>query len=137
MQFKYRKFECLLLVMALLTTLSGVARAKLSVVTTTPDLASVAGAVAGDHASVKSLALATQDPHFVDARPNLALDLAKADLLVLVGLQLEVGWLPTLLTASRNGQIQRGGKGYLDASGLVNLLEVPRSKVDPSRYPWR
>lgn len=132
MSFRMQKLSHLLLAMALLATFSSTARAELKVVTTTPDLASVAKAVGGQYATVKALALPTQDPHFVDARPNLALDLAKADLLVLVGVQLEVGWLPTLLTASRNGELQPGGKGYLDASTLVALLEVPARKVDRS-----
>ena len=117
---------------AMLTALSSVAHAKLDVVTTTPALASVADAVGGQHTSVKALSLSTQDPHWVDARPNLALELAQADLLVLVGLDLEVGWLPALLTASRNGKIQPGGSGYLDASRLVSVLEVPKGKVDRS-----
>src|SRR5690606_2142982 len=104
-----------------------------AVVATTPALASVADAVGGSHANVKALSLATQDPHRVDARPDLALELARADLLVLVGLNLEVGWLPTLLKASRNGKIQPGGSGYLDASRLVSVLEVPKGKVDRSQ----
>jgi len=120
----------MLVVLATLLGLVGSARADLRVVTTTPDLAAIAQAVGGGHVQVTSLALSTQDPHFVDARPNLALELAKADLLVLVGLDLEVGWLPTLQTASRNADIQRGGKGYLDASGLVPLLDVASGKVD-------
>lgn len=132
MSLRVQKLSWLLLVLALLATFSSTAKAEINVVATTPDLASVAKAVGGEYAHVKALALATQDPHFVDARPNLALDLAKADLLVSVGVQLEVGWLPTLLTASRNGAIQPGGKGYLDASTLVSLLEVPPRKVDRS-----
>src|SRR6187399_393148 len=116
-----------------LVTLIGLAKsahAELNVVTTTPDLAAVAQAIGGAHVKVTALALPTQDPHFVDARPNLALELAKADLLLLVGLDLEVGWLPTLQTASRNAAIQRGGKGYLEVSGLVPLLDVAVGKVD-------
>src|SRR5688572_30694606 len=65
------------LVSALL--LPGAARADLRVVATTADLASVAKAVGGAHVDVSALALPTQDPHFVDARPHLALDLARAD----------------------------------------------------------
>lgn len=108
------------------------ARADLKVVATTPDLAAIAQDVGGDHATVGALALPTQDPHFVDARPHLALELARADLLVVVGLGLEVGWLPTLQTGSRNGAIQPGGPGYLDCSTFVHLLEVPSGQVDRS-----
>lgn len=128
MQLKY-----IVIVLATLVGLANTARAELRVVTTIPSLAAVVKAVGGSDVRVSSLSLATQDPHFVDARPNLALELAKADLLVVVGLDLEVGWLPTLQTASRNAQIQRGGKGYLDASSLVPLLDVARGKVDRSQ----
>src|SRR5262249_11367441 len=72
------------------------AEAALKVVTSTPDLASIAREVGGANIEITSLALATQDPHFVDAKPHLALKLANADLLIALGLDLEVGWLPTL-----------------------------------------
>lgn len=119
--------------MLALLALSLPARAdKLRVVATVPDLAALAQEVGGDHVKVTSLSLATQDPHFVDARPSLALEMSRADLLLLVGLDLEVGWLPSLLTGSRNAKIQKGAQGYLDASELVDLLEVPTTKVDRS-----
>jgi zinc/manganese transport system substrate-binding protein len=108
------------------------ARAELAVVSTTPDLASIARSVGGSRVKVTALALSTQDPHWVDARPHLALALSKADLLLVTGADLEAGWLPTLLTGSRNGKIQRGAAGHLDCSTLVSLLEVPSGKVDRS-----
>jgi zinc/manganese transport system substrate-binding protein len=108
------------------------ARADLRIVTTTPDLATLAKQVGKEHAEVTSLALHTQDPHWVDARPNLALELSRADMCVLTGLDLELGWLPTLLTGARNGQIQPGGKGHVDASEFVSKLEVPVGPVDRS-----
>jgi zinc/manganese transport system substrate-binding protein len=109
------------------------ARAELRVVTTTPDLAAITQAVSAGRAKVTSLALPSQDPHFVDARPHLALELSKANLLISVGADLEAGWLPTLVIGSRNADIQSGAKGYLDASTLVDLLEVPAGKVDRSQ----
>jgi zinc/manganese transport system substrate-binding protein len=110
----------------------GAAQAELSVVTTTPDLAALANAVGGPRVRVKALVLPTQDPHWVDARPNLALELSKADLLIVVGAELEVGWLPTLQVGSRNGKIQTGAPGFLDCSELVSLLERPTVKVERS-----
>ena len=109
------------------------AHAELNVVATTPDLAAIAREVGGSRVKVTALALPTQDPHFVDARPHLALEVARADLLILVGAELEIGWLPTLLQGSRNGRIQRGARGYLDASTLIPLLETARTKVDRSQ----
>lgn len=104
--------------------------AKLRVVATVPDLAAVAQAVGGEHVKVTSLSLPTQDPHWVDARPNLALELSKADLLLLVGLELEVGWLPGLQTGSRNPKVQSGAMGFLNCSTLVDLLQVPTQRID-------
>jgi zinc/manganese transport system substrate-binding protein len=105
------------------------ARAAVKVVTTVPALAAIAHEIAGPHAEVKSLTRSTQDPHFVDARPSLALDLNHADLLLTVGLELEVGWLPTLLTGARNPRIMVGAPGYLDCSLFVNVLEVHSGQV--------
>ncbi|MBW2524165.1 MAG: zinc ABC transporter substrate-binding protein [Deltaproteobacteria bacterium] len=101
------------------------ARAELEVVATVPTLASVAKAVGGTKVNVQSMALHTQDPHFVDAKPSLALELNKADLLLAVGLDLEAGWLPVLQTGARNGDIQVGSKGYLDCSQFIRKMEVP------------
>jgi zinc/manganese transport system substrate-binding protein len=104
----------------------------LRVVATTSDLAAIAKSIGGDRAEVSALALHTQDPHWVDARPHLALDLARADLLIAVGLDLEVGWLPVLQKGARNSAILPGGRGFLDCSKAVELLDVPQAKVDRS-----
>jgi zinc/manganese transport system substrate-binding protein len=118
---------------ALLCLLSLPAFADLNVVTTVPDLAALAKAVGGDKATVTTLSLPTQDPHFVDAKPNLALQLNRADLLIAVGLELELGWLPTLQLGARNARIQSGNPGFLDASQLVKVLDVPTGQVDRSQ----
>ena len=96
----------------------------LQVVATLPSLAALAKEVAGPHAKVESLLGPRQDPHYADARPNLILALNRADLLILNGLELEVGWLPGLVRQARNPRIQVGSPGYLDASTLVQRLQV-------------
>lgn len=106
--------------------------ASLNVVATVPDLAALAKEVGGKHITVKAISLPSQDPHFVDARPNLVLDLNKADLLLSVGLQLEIGWLPVLLTSARNPAVQPGSRGYLECAQFVRLLEVPLQPIDRS-----
>jgi zinc/manganese transport system substrate-binding protein len=73
-----------------------------------------------------------QDPHFVDANPILAVKLRNADLLVDVGADLEIGWLPPLVNQSRNGKIQPGGAGRLTAANVVTLLDQPTGPVDRS-----
>ena len=127
-----RPFIATILSLVLLMATSAAA-AKLRVVATTPDIASVAREIGGARVSVKALALHTQDPHWVDPKPHLAMDLARADLLLVSGAELEAGWLPTLLTASRNGKIQPGAQGHLECSTLVTLRDVPKGKVDRSR----
>ncbi|CAM4305257.1 metal ABC transporter substrate-binding protein [Corallococcus exiguus] len=109
------------------------ARADLKVVATLPDLAALAKTVGGDKVDVIALALPTQDPHFVDAKPNLALALNRADLLIAAGLDLEIGWLPTLQMGARNNRILTGNAGYLDASRFVSLQEIPAGQVDRSQ----
>lgn len=112
------------------------ALAKVKVVATLPDLACVAREVGGDTVEVTALAYPSQDPHFVDARPHLVLALNRADMLVLTGLELETGWLPTLITGARNARIQPGGPGgltgYFDASTVVPLKQVPQLRIDRS-----
>ncbi len=105
------------------------AQGKLNVMTTTEDLASIAREVGGDHVTVEALARGYQDPHFVEAKPSFILKLQKADVLVLVGRELEIGWLPPLLQQSRNSKIQQGAAGYVDASQQATILEVPTGQV--------
>jgi len=105
------------------------AQGKLNVVATTEDLASIAREVGGDRISIEAIARGYQDPHFVEAKPSFILKLQKADLLIVVGLELEIGWLPPLITQSRNGKIQPGGDGYLDASREVEKLEIPTGQI--------
>ena len=92
------------------------AQSKLNVVATTEDLASIAGEVGGDRIAVEAIARGYQDPHFVEAKPSFILKLQRADLLIVVGRELEIGWLPPLIQQSRNAKVQPGANGYLDAS---------------------
>src|SRR5574338_1422472 len=121
------------MIAAVLALLPGLALAGPKVVTTTEGLASLAREVAGRRASVESLARGVQDPHFVDANPILAVKLRNADLLVDVGLDLEIGWLPPLVNQSRNPDIQPGGRRRLTAATAVTVMDVPTGAVDRSR----
>jgi ABC-type Zn uptake system ZnuABC Zn-binding protein ZnuA len=116
-----------LLSIAALAVLASVPRAgaAVNVVTSTEDLADLTRQVGGDRVGVESIARGYQDPHFVEAKPSFILKLAKADLLVVVGRELEIGWLPPLLLQSRNARIQPGADGYLDASLSARILDVP------------
>jgi len=123
--------KTLQLLLAFLLALPALASAqgKLNVVATTEDLGALAREVGGDKVSVTALAKGYQDPHFVDPKPSFILAVSKADVLIVVGRELEIGWLPPLLTSSRNAKIQPGANGYLDASMNVRILEIPTGQI--------
>lgn len=112
-----------------LATLPARAQGQLNVITTTEDLASIAREVGGDRITVESIARGYQDPHYVEAKPSFILKLQRADLLVVVGRELEVGWLPPLVQQSRNAKIQPGAHGYLDASLEARILDIPQGQI--------
>jgi zinc/manganese transport system substrate-binding protein len=120
----------LIAVMAVMAFVAPAAQAaKLNVVTATTDMAALAQEVGGDKIDVESIAKGYQDPHFVEAKPSFLLKLRRADLLIVVGLQLEIGWLPPLITQSGNPKIQPGAAGYFDASQFAEILDIPTGPV--------
>ena len=104
-------------------------QAALKVVATTQDLAALAQAVGGNRVEAISLTPGTRDPHYAEAKPSMIRQVHQADLLLLVGAELEIGWLPPLLQAARNARVLPGSAGYLDLSGTVPLLGVPSAPV--------
>jgi len=119
----FASFTALLMAAMMLIPSSAEAK-QLKVVTTLTDLASLAQEV-----GVEALAKGYQDPHFVEPKPSFLLKLRHADLLISVGLDLEIGWLPPLITQSGNAKIQPGANGYLDASQFAEILEIPQGKL--------
>jgi zinc/manganese transport system substrate-binding protein len=105
------------------------AQGKLNVVTSTEDLASIAREIGGDRITIDFIARGYQDPHFVEAKPSFILKLRNADLLVVVGRELEIGWLSPLIQQSRNARIQMGATGYLDASLNARILDIPQGII--------
>lgn len=126
------KMTALILGALWLSLCSVPAGATVKVVATVPGLAAIAKEIGGEHVRVDSLCDPAQDPHYVDARPDYVVLLNRADLLLVNGVELEVGWLPSLLVSARNPRIQPGSKGYFDASLHVELKEKPAGKVDRS-----
>jgi len=118
-----------LAILATTLAIAAPAASKINVMTATEDLADIAREVGGDLVTVDSIAKGYQDPHFVEPKPSFLLKLQKADLLLVVGLQLEIGWLPPLITQSRNPKIQLGAPGYLDMSRFCQILEIPQGQV--------
>ena len=103
--------------------------ATLNVVATTEDMAALTREVGGDKVKVEALGKGYQDPHFVEAKPSFILKLHAADLLVAVGRELEIGWLPPLIQQSRNAKVQPGADGYFDASLTAKILEIPTGAI--------
>jgi zinc/manganese transport system substrate-binding protein len=124
--------RALVAALLLLVVGGGRAEAKVHVVTTIDTFADLARRVGGDRVEVKSLSHGYMDPHFVEPKPSLVIDLNRADLLVHVGLELEIGWLPPLVLGSRNDKITLGQPGNLDASTQIPVLDVPTTRVDRS-----
>jgi ABC-type Zn uptake system ZnuABC Zn-binding protein ZnuA len=126
---KYRLAFFATILTAALTLVPFASAKKLNVVSSTTDLAALAQEVGGDRISIDSIAKGYQDPHFVEAKPSFLLKLRNADLLINVGLQLEIGWLPPLVNQSGNPRIQVGASGNLDASQFAEILEIPTGQV--------
>ena len=124
-----RHVATLVAVSALMMPAAASAQSKLTIVATTEDLASLAREVGGDHVNVEAIARGYQDPHFVEAKPSFILKLQKADVLIVVGRELEIGWLPPLILQSRNAKVQVGAEGYLDASQNVRILDIPTGQI--------
>lgn len=121
------------LFISLLIFLAAPASAALKVVTSTTDLADIAGSIGGAYVNAESITLGPQDPHYVQAKPSYMVKLSRADLLVSVGLELEVGWLPSLIQGARNPAILPGRPGFLEAASAITPIEVPSGAVDRSQ----
>ncbi len=117
------------LVAVMTLSLPARAGAAIKVIATTQDLAALVTEIGGDKVSVEALARGYQDPHFVEAKPSFVMKLYSADLLVVVGRDLESAWLPALITQSRNAKLQPGGAGYFDASQTVRILDMPTGAI--------
>jgi zinc/manganese transport system substrate-binding protein len=118
--------KCILAAVWLLVWASPVA-AKLNVVATLPWIGSLASEIGGDRIKVTTLVKSNQDPHYVEAKPSMILEVRRADLLMFNGLELEIGYLPVLVESSRNPMIQPGSPGYFDCSQFVEVIEKPEA----------
>lgn len=105
--------------------------AQLKVITVDTNLADIARQVGGSRVTVESLTRGNDDPHHVDPRPSMVVKLARADVFVRMGMDLDM-FADALLDRCGNRKVQRGGKGYVDCSGGIKPLEVPAGRLDPS-----
>lgn len=124
-----KTFLCLCAALAVLTS---AAHAKLNVVATLPDFASLAEDIGGDQVKVTSLAKGTEDPHFVDAKPSFLRVLNQADVLLESGAELEQGWLPPLVQNARNPRILPNAPGHIPLARGLKLRDIP-TQLDRSQ----
>jgi zinc/manganese transport system substrate-binding protein len=117
------------------------AYAKVNVVTSYPYIKDIVQNIARDKVRVKALAPGNWDPHFILPKPSFIAKVRQADLLIINGAELEIGWMPPLIRDSNNSKIQPGSAGFLDLSGYVDLIEKPENvsrahgDVHPSGNP--
>ena len=104
----------------------------LKVITSTTDLAWAAREIGKDKVDVTALLAGTENPHYVDTIPEYIRLASEADVVCIIGLELEVGWMPKVLARSGNAQVQPGGKGYCETGKAVTVLEKPTGPVDRS-----
>ncbi len=116
--------RCKILLAAGMLCASIHSNAALNVFTCEPEWASLTREIGGDRVNISTAISADQDPHRVQARPSLISAVRNADLVFCTGAELEVGWLPVLLSRSANPRIQKGD-GLLYAADLVELIEKP------------
>jgi zinc/manganese transport system substrate-binding protein len=105
------------------TSLAG----RLQVVTTYPYMADIVEKIGGERVRVIPLARGDYNPHVIIPKPSYIAKLRRADLLIINGAQLEIGWLPPILKQANNGDVQPGEKGFLDLSSCIRLIDVPTS----------
>src|SRR5258708_19916245 len=109
--------------------------AALNVFACEPEWSALAQELGGDKVSVYSATTALQDAHRIEARPSLIARIRSTDLLICSGSELEIGWIPLLLTQSGNPKVQLGSPGYFEASQYVVKLEVPKVITRPLGHP--
>ena len=123
------KKNLLVIMLTALAFCAGRAEAKLNVVTTVPDLAVEVAEIGGDDVTVDSIAKGTQDPHYLEPKPSYMIKVSHADLVVAIGLELEIGWLPPILQGARNPKVMAGTPGYLEVGSFIDPLEVPKGRA--------
>jgi zinc/manganese transport system substrate-binding protein len=99
----------------------------LQVVATYGYIGDIVQRIGKDRVEVVTLARGDYNPHLIIPKPSYIAKMRRADLLVINGGQLEIGWLPQIIKQANNGAVQPGEHGFLDLSMYVHLIDVPTS----------
>jgi len=105
------------------------AQAALKVVASVTDLKSLVQLVGKDQVEVESIGKGTQDPHFIDAKPSFMTRVAKANLVVCIGLGLEDAWLNSVIEGARNPDVRMNAKGYLAVGPKLGPEQIPQGSA--------
>jgi len=108
----------------ILMLVAATAAAEVRVAATVPNMGMLARVIGGDAVEVTVMAPADRDAHYLEARPSMMAALRRADLLVAVGAELEVGWLPAALQGANNPRVQVGRTGYFEGAAHIDLIET-------------
>jgi len=110
---------------------------QIRVVATWPALADITRQIGKELVNVDTLATGVEDPHGVPMKPSFVPRLNRADLLVLIGLDDELSWLPALLEVASNPKLLPGQPGYLDCSVGIPVAESPsiRDRSEGDLHP--
>src|SRR5262245_28767156 len=124
---RHRPFVSILAALATLLASPALALAKTRVVASLPNLGAIASEIGGDRIELSTIAVGTQDAHFVDPKPSYMVKLRNADLFLVNGLDLEIGWVPPITEGARNARILAGSPGHVDCSTGIRVVEIPSS----------
>lgn len=119
-----KKYMLLLMLLNLLFVLLP---AKVRVVATYGYIGDIVRQVGGEAAEVSVLAEGGLDPHVISPKPSFIAKLRQADLLVINGAQLEIGWLPPVMRQANNPRIQPGANGFISLNAFVQPLDIPEN----------
>jgi len=115
--------------------------AAVNVVATTSSMGMLARTVGGDSLKITVLSPPDRDAHYLLARPSMMVALRRADLLLAVGAELEIGWLPAALQGASNPKILPGQSGYFEGAAQIDLIDKAeaanraRGDVHPTGNP--
>jgi len=113
-----------MLVIAILTFIAPTAEAEVRIVATTSSMAMLAREVGADDVDITTLVPPDRDAHYLLARPSMMIALRRADLVVAVGADLEIGWLPAAVRGANNPKIVPGQTGYFEGATQIDLIET-------------
>ncbi len=108
------------------------AQSRLQVVTTKTFFSDLVRQIGGERVRARAIASPKFNIHFIQPKPSDVAAVAKADLYVFSGLDLEA-WSDPLVEAAGKPDLFRGGSRSLDMSEGIRLLNIPTGSISRSQ----